>query len=139
MRMAYYPGSSAYPSWVKPVLVSIGAMFVASSAFLIILIWKSEPLAGPKPGAQATAAAPALTGAMAAGPAAGPSAPGTISPGPAAASAVEVPSTQASGAPADGQVSRAHRRSHHRSHQKIARGSRGKHHRSHDPLLDLIN
>src|SRR5262245_16776760 len=69
MRMAYYPGTLAYPSWVKAVLVSIGAMFVASSAFLIILIWRSEPLAGQKTRIETTSAvAPALTAA--AGPAA---------------------------------------------------------------------
>src|SRR5262245_5452476 len=46
MRMSAYPRAfSLYPNWLKPVLVSLGAMFVVTALFLMILIWKSAPSA----------------------------------------------------------------------------------------------
>src|SRR5215467_957661 len=53
-----YPGAfSLYPVWLKPLLVSLGAMFVMTAIFLIILIMKSSPSAA----ATAAATAPAFT------------------------------------------------------------------------------
>ena len=154
MRMAYYPSSSAYPSWVKPVLVSIGAMFVASSAFLIILIWRSEPLAVGRTGTPAAAAVTAPTaGAVVAEPAPAPAEPAAAAapapatpaaaapsaPGSAPAAPPAVAATPASDSHATIRLSHSHRRSHHRTHQSVARESHRKHHRHVDPLLELVN
>src|SRR5438445_14262 len=44
MRMSAYPRAfSFYPNWLKPVLVSLGAMFLVTALFLMMLIWKSAP------------------------------------------------------------------------------------------------
>src|ERR1051326_718628 len=75
MRMSAYPRAfSLYPSWLKPVLLSLGAMFVVTAIFLMILIWKSSPVsASVQMSAAALAAAPTAPVAPAQPAAAGPS------------------------------------------------------------------
>ena len=165
MRVSSYTGTYTgapgplYPGWVKPVLVSIGAMFVATAAFLMILIWKSDGQA---------AAAPAGVGAALATPAA---APHTVASGGVGSSSLlgsMAPTTPtsttlstSSAAPSASAIAPAaplstthrersstgtHRRiaksSHAKRHHKPARVAKSTRERKHrgadDPLLQLL-
>ena len=130
MRISAYPRAfSLYPNWLKPVLVSLGAMFVVTALFLMILIWKSAPSAA----AQAEMSTAGLV------------APTTITPIPPAptgrAAVPEPREVPAAAATVSVHKSAKHKKlAHHKKrHTKVARArvsskrSGGK-----DPLLDLL-
>jgi hypothetical protein len=129
MRMSAYPRAfSLYPNWLKPVLLSLGAMFIVTALFLMILIWKSAPSAAAVQ-MSAVASAPAMQ-------------PGTPTPAPMP-SITPVPSrgeVPAAAAPVAHKSAKHHKVAHakkarHAKHSrtKVAKRSSGK-----DPLLDLL-
>ncbi|HJZ83572.1 MAG TPA: hypothetical protein VKN99_00175 [Polyangia bacterium] len=132
MRMSYV-APPAYPSWVKPVLVSIGAMFVATASFLLILIWKSESQAVAQTGMHA-AAAPAPGAAAPSAPAAPGTAPAALAPtGP------QSPRAAVRTAPTRTHIAKANHAKRHKSHHKLAKAGKSKRHSGgRDPLLDLL-
>ena len=128
MRMSAYPRAfSLYPNWLKPVLLSLGAMFIVTALFLMILIWKSAP-----------SSAAVQMSAVASAPAMQPPA-----PTPAMPSITPVPSrgeVPAAAAPVAHKSAKHHKVAHakksrHAKHSrtKVAKRSSGK-----DPLLDLL-
>jgi hypothetical protein len=132
MRMSVYPRVfSLYPNWLKPVLLSLGAMFVVTALFLMILIWKSAPSAAAVQ-MSASAALPSLTIT--------PNSPAPEQPAAAHASAREVPVAAAPLAHKSANRHN-HKLAHHNKksrhaksgHTKVAKRSTGK-----DPLLDLL-
>jgi len=127
MRMSAYPRAfSLYPNWLKPVLLSLGAMFIVTALFLMILIWKSAP-----------SSAAVQMNAVATAPSMQPSTPAPQQPAMAQAPSREVP---AAAAPVAHKSAKHHKVAHHKkarhakaSRSKVAKRSGGK-----DPLLDLL-
>src|SRR5262249_11307759 len=81
MRTSVFPRAfSLYPGWLRPVLLSLGALFMVTAMFLMILIWKSTPSAAAVQ-MSAASALPALSvPPQAAVPASAPAQAGAVAP-----------------------------------------------------------
>jgi hypothetical protein len=129
MRTSVYPRAfSLYPNWLKPVLLSLGAMFAVTALFLMILIWKSAPSAAAVQ-ASAVGALPSLSLAS--------NSPLHGQPATAQAPAREVP---VAAEPVPHKSAKRHKLAHHKKsrHAKAGHAKVAKRSKAHDPLLDLL-
>jgi hypothetical protein len=149
MRTSTYIGSQyfgTYPRWVKPFLVSLGAMFLVTAIFLLILIVKSS--------SQAAAAEAAKLPPPALFPAAPAAAPALAAAAPTPAVAAREPAQETAAAedgesdteaaparPVPHRIAKANRRaSHHVKKSRTApkAGHTSRRSGTRDPLLDLL-